>query len=123
MASEPKSSNPIVRSIVSGNAPPAARSAAARGLLPLPQADLLEALVHLTADNDPAIAKAAQDTLAEQEPAELQQVAELATTAPAVLGYLAALSTAQQKIHEAIAINPNTPDEAIALLAGATPHA
>ena len=61
MAWESKSTNPVVRSIISGNAPPAARSAAARGLLPLPQDDLLEALVHLTADNDPAIARAAQE--------------------------------------------------------------
>ena len=116
------STNPVVQSIISGNAPPAARSAAARGLLPLPQADLLEALVHLTADNDPAIAQAAQETLASQPPADLLQVASTETTAPAVLGYLASLGSAGNDIHEAIAANPNTPDEAIALLAGATPN-
>src|ERR1044072_3333193 len=123
MASEPKSSNPIVRSIVSGNAPPAARSAAARGLLPLPQADLLEALVHLTTDNDPAIAKSGQETLASQDPVELQQVASIENTAPAVLGYLASLSHAGKEIHEAIAANANPPDEAIALLARITTNA
>ncbi|HEY0350464.1 MAG TPA: hypothetical protein VGC60_20170, partial [Pyrinomonadaceae bacterium] len=80
------STNPVVQSIISGNAPPAARSAAARGLLPLPQADLLEALVHLTADNDPAIAQAAQETMASQPPGDLLQVASTETTAPAVLG-------------------------------------
>ena len=111
------STNPVVQSIISGNAPPTARSAAARGLLPLPQADLLEALVHLTADNDPAIAGAAQETLASQETSELLQIAGTETTAPAVLGYLASMSTADNAIHEAIAGNTNTPDEAIALLA------
>jgi len=111
------STNPVVQSIISGNAPPTARSAAARGLLPLPQADLLEALVHLTADNDPAIAGAAQETLASQETSELLQIAGTETTAPAVLGYLASMSTADNAIHEAIAGNANTPDEAIALLA------
>jgi len=117
------STNPVVQSIISGKAPTAARSAAARGLLPLPQADLLEALVHLTADNDPAIAQAAQETLASQPPSDLLQVASTETTAPAVLGYLASLGSAGNEIHEAIAGNANTPDEAIALLARATPNA
>ncbi len=117
------STNPVVQSIISGNAPVAARSAAARGLLPLPQADLVEALVHLTTDNDPAIAKAAQETLEAQEATELLQIASTETTAPAVLGYLASVSTATREIHDAIASNANTPDEAIALLARATPNA
>ncbi|HYW74610.1 MAG TPA: hypothetical protein VE961_26535 [Pyrinomonadaceae bacterium] len=114
------STNPVVQSIISGNAPPAARSAAARGLLPLPQADLLEALVHLTADNDPAIAQSAQETLASQEANELLQVAATESTAPSVLGYLASLANAGNEVHEAIATNTNTPDEAIALLARST---
>jgi hypothetical protein len=92
-------------------------------LLPLPQADLLEALVFLTADNDPAIAGAAQETLASQETSELLQIAGTETTAPAVLGYLASMSTADNAIHEVIAGNANTPDEAIALLARITANA
>ena len=117
------STNPVVQSIISGNAPSTARSAAARGLLPLPQADLLEALVHLTADNEPAIAQAAQETLAAQDPAELLHVAATESTAPAVLGYLASLRTATNEIHEAIAGNANTPDAAVALLARITTNA
>ena len=123
MPAETASTNPVVKSIISGNAPPAARSAAARGMLPLPQADLLEVLVHLTADNDPAIAGAAQETMAEQQPADLLQVAAAENTAPSVLGYLASLRSASREIHEAIAANANTPDEAIALLARASEHA
>src|SRR2546421_9242073 len=123
MASDFTSTNPVVKSIISGNAPPAARSAAARGLLPLPQTDLLEALVHLTADNDPAIAQAPQETLASQQPSALLQVASTESTAPAVLGYLASLGSAGNEIHEAIATNTNTPDEAMALLARATCNA
>lgn len=123
MSSGASSTNPVVQSIISGNAPPTARSAAARGLLPLPQPDLIEALVHLTADNDPAIAQAAQATLASQNPVELVQIALLETTAPAVLGYLAGRTDADKKIHEAIAANANTPDAAIALLARSTPNA
>ena len=123
MPAETTSTNPVVKSIISGNAPPAARSAAARGMLPLPQADLLEALVHLTADNDPAIAGAAQETMAQQQAADLLQAAAAENTAPSVLGYLASLTSATREIHEAIAANANTPDEAIALLARATVHA
>jgi hypothetical protein len=40
-----------------------------------------------------------------------------------LLGYLASLTSATREIHEAIAANANTPDEAIALLARATEHA
>src|SRR5262245_42809831 len=123
MPQEPTSTNPVVKSIISGKAPAGARSAAARGMLPLPQADLLEVLVHLTADNDPAIAKAAQETMAEQQSSDLLEVAGAEATAPAVLGYLASLDSAAGSIHEAIAANASTPDEAIALLARASTNA
>jgi regulator of extracellular matrix RemA (YlzA/DUF370 family) len=123
MAASPTSTNPVVRSIVSGNAPPAARSAAARGLLPLPQADLLEALVHLRLDSDPEVAQAAQATLDAQQPDELLDVARANETAPAVLGYLASVASANRETHEAVANNTNTPDEAIALLARLTSDA
>jgi len=114
------STNPVVQSIVSGNATAAARLVAARGLLPLPQADLLEALVHLSADNDPEIARAAQGTLDLQQPNDLLSVARADNVAPAVLGYLASLTNAATEIHEAVVANNNTPDEAIALLARLT---
>src|ERR1051326_97169 len=116
-------SNPVVRSITSGNAPQSARSAAARGLLPLPQADLLEALVYLSADNDPGIASAAQETLASQPPDELLEVARTDTLAPTVLGYFASLKDAASELHEAVVTNAATPDEAIALLAQTSSNA
>jgi len=120
MASETTSTNPVVKSIISGNAPATARSAAARGLLPLPQADLIEVLVHLTVDDDPAVAHAAQETLASQPEADLLQVARTENAAPSVLGYLATLATANGDVHDAVVSNANTPDEAIALLARMT---
>src|SRR5215510_8077648 len=123
MAQETKSTNPVVKSIISGNAPPAARTAAARGMLPLPQHDLLEVLVHLSADNDPTIAAAAQQTMAEQSLGDLLHVAASEDAAPAVLGYLAALGSANNEIHEAVAANPNTPDDAMAMLVRGTGNA
>ena len=122
MPTEATSSNPLVKSILSGNAPPSARTAAARGLLPLPQADLLEALVHLTADGDPAIAAEAQQTLASQEQNELLEAARTEAVSPSVLGYFASISGASPDLHEAVASNANTPDDAIALLARTTPN-
>src|SRR2546423_3396378 len=119
MSAQSTSTNPVVQSIISGNAPPSARMAAGRGLLPLPQADLLEVLVHLSADNDPAIARVAQATLESQQPNDLLSVAKSQSAAPAVLGYLASRPDANRDIHEAVVGNGNTPDEAIALLARA----
>ena len=123
MATETSSTNPLVKSIISGKAPPAARLAAARGLLPLPQADLLEALVHLSTDNDPEVVRAAQATLDTQQPGDLVNVAKEVDAAPAVLGYFASLSNAGSDLHEAVAGNENTPDEAIAMLARITADA
>jgi hypothetical protein len=120
MATEITSTNPVVKSIVSGNAPPAARLAAARGLLPLPQADLLEALVYLSNDADAGVAGAALATLDTQTPDELLTVANAPDVAPAVLGYFASMTHASPKLHEAVAGNHNTPDEAIAWLARVT---
>src|SRR6266436_7310177 len=119
MSAQSTSTNPVVQSIISGNAPPSARMAAGRGLLPLPQADLLEVLVHLSADNDPVIARVAQATLESQQPNDLLSVAKSESAAPAVLGYLASRPDANRDIHEAVVGNGNTPDEAIALLARA----
>src|SRR5437588_2708495 len=119
MSAQTTSTNPVVQSIISGNAPPSARMAAGRGLLPLPQADLLEVLVHLSADNDPVIARVAQATLESQQPNDLLSVAKSESAAPAVLGYLASRPDANRDIHEAVVGNGNTPDEAIALLARA----
>jgi hypothetical protein len=121
MSTNVTSTNPIVQAIVSGTAPPQARLAAARGLLPLPQADLLEALVSLRTSDDAEIAGAAETTLEAQEPDVMLSLAREAETPPTVLGYLATRADAGHDIHEAVTLNASTPDEAIASLAGITP--
>lgn len=120
MSANVTSTNPVVQAIVSGTAPQAARLMAARGLLPLASADLLEALVALRQSDTAEIAQAAEATLDGQPKEELLGIATLSESAPAVLGYLAARRDAGREIHEAVALNVNTPDAAIALLAGAT---
>ncbi|HEX7997472.1 MAG TPA: hypothetical protein VF528_03565 [Pyrinomonadaceae bacterium] len=114
------STNPVVQAIVSGSAPQQARMAAARGLLPLPQVDLLEVLVALSEVGEAEIATAATATLEAQEPDSLLSVAASNETPASVLNYLAARQTAGRAVHEAVTLNPNTPDEGIVRLATAT---
>jgi hypothetical protein len=120
MSANVTSTNPVVQAIVAGTAPKPARLAAARGMLPLDQADMLEALVALRESDDEAIASAAEETLKSQEPDALLHVAASTEIAPTVLGYLAARPDLGREVHEAVTLNNRTPDEAIALLAGAT---
>ncbi|MGI8898415.1 MAG: hypothetical protein ACR2IB_08470, partial [Pyrinomonadaceae bacterium] len=111
------STNPVVQAIVSGSAPQPARLAAASGLLPLPQADLLEVLVALRESDDAEIAEAATSTLASQENEDLLTAARAVDTSPAVLGFLGTM-TSSRDVYEAVIQNSNTPDAAIAKIAG-----
>lgn len=122
MTAESTSTNPVVQAIISGKAPQPARLAAARGMLPLPQNDLLEVLVALTASDDEQIASAATETLQAESPEDLLIAAQADDTAPNVLGYLAAQIDSKQEIHEATILNTRTPDHALAILAATTPH-
>ena len=89
-------------------------------MLPLPQADLLELLVHLRAENDAAIASAAQATLDSQTTNDLLSVAKSNEAAPAVLGYLASLTNIDRSVHEAVIAHKSVPEEAIELLSRTT---
>jgi hypothetical protein len=120
MSANVTSTNPVVQAIVAGTAPQRAQMAAARGMLPLDQADLLEALVALRAGGDEAIRQAAEETLAAQEMGALLVVASSNEAPPTVLGYLAARPDMARDVQEAVTLNARTPDEAIALLAGQT---
>jgi regulator of extracellular matrix RemA (YlzA/DUF370 family) len=120
MSTNITSTNPIVQAIVGGTAPQAARMAAARGMLPLPQADLLEVLVVLSASDEAEISSAAAATLEAQAPESLLGVATAIETPPPVLNYLAARTSAGRAVHEAVALNASTPDQSIATLAGTT---
>ena len=117
MSANTTSTNPVVQAIVSGKAPTHARLAAARGLLPLAQDDLVEVLVSLRSDEDADIAAAAEATLGEQEAGVLAGIASSHASSPAVLSYLASRPGTAREVQEAVALNPQTPDEAVAALA------
>jgi hypothetical protein len=114
------STNPIVKAIIEGTAPQPARVAAARGLLPLPQNDLLELLVALVDSEDSEIASAANETLAAEDSANFLIAAKADDTAPSVLSYLAMQLAEDREIHEALILNNKTPDQALALVAAKT---
>lgn len=115
------STNPVVQAILNGTAPRQAQLAAASGLLPLAQSDLLEVLVALRESPEADLAEAATETLDSQSDDDLLTAAKGVSTAPAVLAYIAVSSKADRQIHEAIVLNTNTSDQAVANLAASTP--
>src|SRR5687768_1689126 len=114
------SKNPAAIAILNGTAPTQARLAAASGLLPLPQADLLEVLVALQKEVDPTIAEAAVETLLSMEREDFLSAAKSDDTAASVLAYLATAETGDHEIKEAVVLNGNTSDQAIADMASTT---
>ena len=120
MSFEINSTNPVVKAIVGGTAPRPAQLAAARGILPLPQSDLLEILVALSQNNDAELAENAQNTLAVQDRNELGNIVKSDQIAPQVLAYFAEQDNLPPEIHETILTNPKTPDAAIVQFARKT---
>ncbi|MEJ7624997.1 MAG: hypothetical protein WKF34_13470 [Pyrinomonadaceae bacterium] len=114
------STNPVVTAVLSGTAPRAAQLAAARGLLPLPQTDLLEILVGLTENADGELRQHSIESLASQESGNLDTAVRSAEIAPRVLAYFAAQPTLSTSLHEAILLNAQTPAAAIATFARST---
>ena len=114
------STNPAVKAIIEGNAPQPARLAAASGMLPLPQLDLLEVLVALHQADDAEIAAAAKETLQSQAIDDLLAAAKSEETAPAVLDYLAEAPLVGREVQEAVILNTKTSDAAVASLASSS---
>ena len=94
--------------------------AAASGLLPLPQNDLLEVLVFLSQNDDKEIATAASETLGAENNDDLLVIAKIDTTSPLVLRYLTSRANATRELYEAAIQNRSTPDEALAEFATST---
>ena len=114
------SQNPVVRAVIDGTAPRPAQVAASRGLLPLPQTDLLEILVSFFAGQDPELVENARQTLGTQSPSSLDGTLRSTDAAPSVLSYFAAQPSLPSAVYEAIIINPNTPGSAVAHFARVT---
>ena len=120
MSYEITSSNPVVKSVIEGSAPQPARVAASRGILPLPQADLLEILVNFAEGPDAELKENATATLTAQSTEAIEGTVRSEEAAPAVLAYFAGRSELPAAIHEAIILNSRTPPPAIAQFARET---
>ncbi|NNF00697.1 MAG: hypothetical protein HKN25_16900 [Pyrinomonadaceae bacterium] len=117
---EVNSTNSVVQAIAGGTAPKPAQLAASRGALPLPQIDLLEALVILARSEDKEIAVNAEKTLKSQDNEQLKNVISSPEVAPQVLDYFATQETLSQEIYEVVISNPKTPNQSIVKFAETT---
>lgn len=113
MSDEVTSTNPVVKAMVLGTAPRPAQLAAARGILPLPQIDLLEILAALAKNADAELSENACRTLAAQDKSELETILKSNEIAPSVLAHYAGLSGQSKPIYETIIRHPKTPSSAI----------
>jgi hypothetical protein len=109
--------NPALEAIKSGAAPRAARMAAAKGMLPLTNEELLEALIALLTDESADIRAAAAATLEAIDPNSFAVLAADPDAPPEVLGFLCLWGRAPRPVVEAAIFNRSTPDQALAQLA------
>ncbi len=120
MSVEIYSNNPVVKAIISGTAPQPARIAAARGVLPLPQNDLLEILVALIRGDDAELAQTAQETLASQDTAQIAELAKFAELSPSVLAHFVETDIFPANVQDAALANSKTPARSIIKFARTT---
>lgn len=120
MNDEIVSSNPVVKAVIGGTAPHNVVLAASRGILPLPQIDLLEMLVHLAKNGEAELAANARTTIENQDKDSIISILESPETAPAILDYYAESENAPLELHQTVLSNSKTPDAAVAKFARQT---
>ncbi len=120
MSSQIESLNPVVRAVIEGTAPRPAQLAAARGILPLPQDDLLELLVNLAGGDDAELSNHAKQTLGSQDTDALYGSISSTGVAASVLEYFAGREGLPKSIHQIIIANAKTPSKAILDIAAQT---
>jgi hypothetical protein len=117
---EISSINPVVKAVLEGTAPRPAQLAASRGILPLPQTDLLEILVGMFNGPDAELKENARQTLTAQNVDSLHETIRSEELAPRVLGYFADREDLPVAIQETILTNTRTPPDAVARFAAKT---
>jgi hypothetical protein len=94
--------------------------AAARGLLPFSNEELLESLVALSRDADPGVRSTASASLDTLKPESFAALAADPNAPPDVLGFLCLWPRAPREVIEAAVFNRATPDSALVILAQRT---
>ena len=107
----------IIQRIDSGQLPREAMEMIARGFLPLPQAELVPVLAHLTLQREASIASVARESLGEIPSRIVHGFASDENATPAHLALLMRASD-DAAILEALIRNRAVPDDAVADLAG-----
>jgi hypothetical protein len=111
-------SNGILVKLKEGQVPLGVRQAAARGVLPVGQEELLGILVFLQNDADPEVSKNARETLGNEFNDDLvKTIVESSSTPIEVLEYFGRPPYRSNQILESLIQNKATPDSTIALLA------
>lgn len=118
-----ESDNPVVRAVIEGTAPHPARLAAARGILPLPQRDMLEVLVALATSADAELAGPARETIRSQDTEMLNGFVRSDEASVPILNYLATVPELPQRVQESIVSNSRTPIATIVTFARETKSA
>ena len=113
MAHDTKTKNPVVEALLKGSAPQQLRLAAARGLLPLPQDDLLEVLVSIADGSDADLAKTASGTIASQDAATIENLVRSDGLSTRALSHFIKRAALPSSLYEALVTNPATPAESI----------
>ncbi len=120
MSTEIVSTNPVVTALIEGKAPRPAQIAAARGVLPLPEADLIEVLVTFANSEDPELSQYASAALKSQDDSILANVLASESVPLTALTYFSETAGVSEKAQELVAQNPRTPASSIAVMALAT---
>ena len=120
MTTNTSSANPVVKALLDGTAPRPAQLAASRGILPLPQNELFEVLVALTASNDPELSGNATETLLSTDERLLESSVRSGDIADSVLDYVSRRDGLAYGIYEGLLINPKTPASVVEQLARST---
>ncbi len=97
--------------------PKDAKMVAARGMLPIPPADLIQVLFALSRDGDAEVSKTSRQSLLKMPENILKSAAENVKTHPLILDFLARSLDPGSKLQEAVALNRSTHDETISFQA------
>jgi hypothetical protein len=118
-----ESTNPVVKALLEGTAPRPAQLAASRGILPLPQNDLFEVLIALSASDDKELSDNANQSLSTVDELLLDSSVRSDDVSLSVLNFVSRRDGLKYSIYEGLLVNPKTPSSAVEQLAKITTKA
>jgi len=117
MAISIESENPAVKALLHGTAPRPAQIAASRGMLPLPDDDMLEVLVGFSLSGDAELSGNAATALSETDEQLFAAGVASEKVATSVLSHVAGRDGLAFATYQGLLVNPRTPIAAVEKLA------